>query len=82
MFDHSPGWNPQKNLWQAVLLRAIEDALRPTMMGSAGFDRDKAIQEARDYLTKPSRDLSMVCNLAGLDMQAVIDRMKVQIAKG
>lgn len=79
MFDNSPGWNPEKNLWQAVLMRAVEDALRPPIMDTGALSREKALRDARAYLTRPSRDLSMVCNLAGLGMQAMIERMKVQI---
>lgn len=44
---------------------------------------DKALimREARDYLTRPSRDLAMVCTLAGVDMGAVIEAMRKQLAR-
>lgn len=59
----------------------LEDALTGTVIGSGGLSRQNVMRDARIYLTRPSRDLSMVCNLAGLEMQSVIDRMKAQIAK-
>jgi hypothetical protein len=80
MFEPTFRSNPQSSLWLAVLLRAVEDALRPIKTGNNGLSREKQMQDARDYLTTPSRDLLMVCNYAGLDMEAFIDRMKVQIA--
>lgn len=79
----------EQDLWQSVLLIVVADALH----GSPRHVAHKAnaelhetarrvheCQKARDYLTRPSRDLAMVCNLAGLDMHAVIDRMTRQIA--
>jgi hypothetical protein len=38
-------------------------------------------REARDYITKPSQDLAMVCALAGVDMDAVNDRFRAKIEK-
>lgn len=67
--------SPERALWQAVLLRAVEDAL----FGPAGIQgkntRARIGQETRDYLTHPSDDLATVCDLAGLNMDVVIDRM-------
>ncbi len=80
MYDQ-PGVSPAKELWQEVLLRAVEDALFGPRHVQKRATKIILCKEARDYLTQPSRDLSMVCNLAGLDMQAVIDRMRVRIAK-
>jgi hypothetical protein len=80
MFELSFRSDPQSALWLAVLLRAVEDALRPIKTGNNGLSREKQMQDARDYVTTPSRDLLMVCNLAGLDMEAFIDRMKLKIA--
>ncbi len=71
----------ERELWQQVLLQAVNDALH----GVPGGMSNKAVRirdthAARDYLTTPSQDLSMVCNLAGLDPVAVIERMRKQIA--
>lgn len=81
--------NPERDLWQTVLRVLVEDALFGGMRHMAenarageekGSRRAHDCQKARDYLTTPSCDLSIVCNLAGLDMQAVIDHMTRQIA--
>ena len=45
----------------------------------APADKALIMREARDCLTRPSRDLAMVCALAGVDMGAVIDRMRKSI---
>lgn len=82
MFEREPAYNPEKTLWQEVLYQAIQDALYGIPAG-CGINKENRInktKEARQYLTTPSKDLSMVCNLAGLDMQAVIKRMREQIA--
>ena len=80
MYDR-PGVSPAKELWQEVLLRAVEDALFGPRHVQKRAAKISLCKEARDYLTQPSRDLSMACNLAELDMQAVIDRMRARIAK-
>lgn len=81
MFDLEPGYNPHRALWQAVLWQAVEDAT----MGVPGskatrHHRIRETQEARDYLTRPSAGLAEVCNNAGLEMDAVICRMKAKLA--
>lgn len=80
MFEREPGHDPRKNLWQAVLLRTVEDALLGVSQESNRETRINACKEARDYLTRPSADLSEVCALAGMDMQAVIEHMRGRIA--
>lgn len=81
--------SPEQDLWRNVLLVAVEDALYGNMRRGTGKHevsqwqttaQVRECQSARNYLTSPSHDLSIVCNLAGLDMQAVIDNMKRQIA--
>ena len=81
MFDTASDWNPEKNLWREVLYRFVCDALEGARDIYSRELKIRLCQEARIYLTRPSRDLSMICNLAGLEMQPVIDRMKAQIAK-
>ncbi|MFC3058811.1 hypothetical protein [Paenirhodobacter populi] len=71
------------DLWCAVLLSAVDDAL----LGPSSRDpahralQAQIIEHARSYLTTPSKDLSTVCSLAGIDMPCLIDRMRVQIAQ-
>jgi len=54
----------EKKLWLAVVGRAFRDI----------HSDDQRIQEsALAYLTRPSRDLYMVCDLIGFDAQAVME---------
>ncbi|MCT4332622.1 hypothetical protein MU516_07045 [Paracoccus sp. YLB-12] len=68
-------------LWQSVLLRTVEDALIGVAQATSRDRRILECKHARAYLTKPSKDLSEVCALAGMDMQAVMERMRKQIAQ-
>lgn len=70
--------NPERALWQAVLLQAVEEALHGPK-NIAPLHRAREWQEARDYITTPSKDLAMVCALAGVEMDAVVERMRVLI---
>lgn len=76
MFDPPSRWNPERNLWLEVLYRTVEDATKGPRHVPQPADKALIMREARDYLTRPSRDLAMVCALAGVDMGAVIDRMQ------
>lgn len=81
MFEREPGFNPHRNLWQEVLLVTVDDAILGPDRNSS-HDPQTRIQlckEARHYLTTPSKDLSTVCTLAGLDVDAVINRMKERL---
>ena len=69
-----------QGLWQSVLLLAVEDALYGPAQISSRDRRIHMIETARRYLTQPSADLAEVCALAGMDMQAIIDRMRQNIA--
>lgn len=80
MFEREPAFNPESTLWQEVLRASIEDALSgpPETRTWEAFVYE--CQKARDYLTTPSKDFSLVCTLAGLDAEAVMDRIRKQIA--
>lgn len=81
MFEREPGHSAERNIWQAVLLQAVTDALEGVPGGMGNRDtRLRLTEDARRYLTRPSKDLSTVCALAGLDPEAVIERMRKQIA--
>lgn len=67
-------------LWQAVLLRTVADAVLGVANEADRTSRVRICEDARRYLTKPSRDLGEVCTMAGMDMQTVIERMRTQIA--
>ncbi len=70
-----------ENLWRAVLLSAIDEAIRgPSMSTDKNVTyRIRCIKEARDYVTRPNKDFDMVCNLAGLDPDAARERIAKQI---
>lgn len=67
-------------LWQAVLLRTVADAVLGVANESDRTTRVRVCEDARRYLTKPSRDLAEVCTMAGMEMQTVMERMRTQIA--
>lgn len=71
-----------RQLWQAVLLRAVDDALNgvPSMNGGSYEQRARETREARAFLTTPNKDFTMVCECAGFDPEAVRDRMRTLIA--
>lgn len=54
----------EKKLWLAVIGRALKD------LDSTDW---RIRDEARAFLTRPSRDLYMVCDLIGFDAQAVME---------
>lgn len=72
-------YNPEKALWQEVLLRAVDDALNG-VKGKTPKEAIAAINRARHYLTTPSTDLSTVCACADMDTFAVMERMRAKIA--
>ena len=72
---------PERDLWQAVLMAQIEDAVSPAHIGNSGGNKARRSAEARKYLTTPSKDLETVCCFAGVDMEALIDRMRRRIAE-
>lgn len=80
MFEREPGINPERALWCEVLLRTVQDAVIGAAQVHNKTARIRVCEEARHYLSTPSADLAQVCALAGLDMQALIERMRKQIA--
>lgn len=80
--------NGIRQLWCAVLMLTVQDALQGVALIDAGgtgktarVNRAGFIRHARRYLTTPSKDLAIVCAGAGLDMEAFIDRMVRLIAE-
>ena len=60
-------WNNERRLWCAVLYRQLRD-----VMSGTPHIRDSAIH----YLTRKSRDLRIVCEMAEFDMDSVIRAAK------
>ena len=78
--------SPERDLWCGVLFQAVRDAARlhelEARQARRGNSRETyhlqrdltAAQQAMRWLTRPSNDLSLVCSLAGIDEEAVLDR--------
>lgn len=64
--------DPEKQLFCAVILQAVEDAMCPL---GPNWRRNMEITSARDWLTKPNRDFASVCRMAGYEP----DRLRVQV---
>jgi hypothetical protein len=64
-----------ERLWQTVLSVVVAEALRGEDLQGTPRERVHDIKAARYYLTVPNRDFDTVCSLAGLDPDAVRDRM-------
>ena len=58
--------HPERALWAAVLARLIADA--------RGDGNKLDQQRAKHVLRRGGRDLTMICDLAGFDAEAVMDR--------
>ncbi len=71
-----------ENLWSAVLLNAIEEAVHGISRSFAGNEhkRIRANIEAREYITVPNRGFNEVCHLAGVDPEAVRERVMKRLA--
>ncbi len=59
-------------LWRGVIMQAFEDAFSTNKYGTNHYQKDINCRDAHKWLSKPSRDLSMVCNLAMINMESVI----------
>ncbi|SEN53356.1 hypothetical protein SAMN04488103_105297 [Gemmobacter aquatilis] len=69
-------WRIEKNNWQEMLFRTITDArLKPSRHNVADDFVSEAMGAYR-YLTTPSKDLAMLCALAGVDMGALVQKMQ------
>ena len=71
----------ETQLWLEVLQRAVMDARLEPQSGAISPRQAQEVKEARTYLTTPSNDLAAVCAMAGVDMEWLIDCMKVRIAR-
>ncbi len=69
-----------ENLWQRVLLQAVEDAIHGVRGSERTVMRARMIRQARAWLTIPNRDFNEVCSLAGLDPEAVREAVTKQLA--
>lgn len=62
--------NPERALWQTVIMQALQDAIRPYCHDG---ETRKAKREADIWLRYPSRHFSQVCQMAGFDDDFIRD---------
>ena len=85
LYSQRTARTPEQQLWCAVIFQAINDATRlPELALRAAIKADdphgtfqidlQAARQAVVWLSKPSKDLRTVCDLAGCDMDAVVAR--------
>lgn len=92
MPDGSSGWaaadavfDPnaaERQLWCAVIGRALEDALGNVGAVSGNTARARAIEEARAWFSDNDDDFRRVCDAAGYDPDIVRARALRLIARG
>ncbi len=80
--DNLSATEARENLWRSVLVNAIEEAIFGISRSNYSNPKTRVthIIEARAYVTVPNRDFDMVCSLAGLDPDAVRERVAQQLA--
>ncbi len=61
---------PERQLWAAVLIQAINDAMR---VDAYSPEDRRAKDDAISWLNKGGRDFITVCTLAGMEPEAVAD---------
>jgi len=64
--------NMYAGLWQCVILQAIDDADSTAVVGKEKEDKDRAIA----WLTGNSKDFRFVCELAGINANAIDTTVK------
>ena len=76
IWAHEPILTPERKLWRAVLLQALEDAEMSPAGDGTGTDPVEASAEARQYLRADippkAEDLKLVCDFAELPADRVV----------
>ena len=86
-----PAGSPEQDLWIAVIFQALRDAARLRELEqrheqwrTSGkpvlpyLERDlNEARKAMAWLTRPSRDLSLVCSLAGIEVDCLLARKEL-----
>ena len=65
----------EKQLWCAVIGRALQDAVGELGPGASTNGQSRARDEARRWFADNSRDFREACDSAGLDPDAIRDRV-------
>ena len=81
-----PASSPEKALWVGVIFQAVKDAARLRKLEARYLRYEhqgkklpyylepelNAARKALEWLTQPSSDLSVVCELAGMDVTCIL----------
>ena len=70
----------EAQLWLEVLHRAVLDARLEPECPAMTPRQALEVKDARSYLTTRTKGLADVCAMAGVDMEALIDSMKLRVA--
>ena len=74
--DKKDAPHPTTRLYLALIAQALQDATGPVNAYCSEAERD----DARRWLSKPSKDLRIMCGLAGVEPDQVIKLAKIKIA--
>jgi hypothetical protein len=76
-----PDHEGSRDLWIGVLRSAVEDALygAPARIADSRGGRIAETRRARDWIIGLERDFQLVCLLAGVDPEAVRDRLTIKL---
>lgn len=73
-----------RSLWRAVIVQAFDDATGDPQSEKSNFGRDSndEIPAAREWLTEDYEDFEFVCDLAGVEPDAVRNRAMISKKMG
>jgi len=78
MDDTTRGWidhSRERQLWCAVIERAVQDAIRPDGPGATAPEHVRQREEARRWFADNSHDFRSACDAAGFDPDFLRDRV-------
>jgi hypothetical protein len=67
--------SPERQLWRAVISRALQDALNDVATISSVPQREQICSDARRWFVANTHDFQAACNAAGYDPSAVRQRV-------
>ena len=74
--------SPERQLWCAVVERALQDAVGPSAAIDHGEARRRERQDALQWFLEGGRDYQMACDAAGVDPDHLRLRVLSLAAKG
>lgn len=93
LYSETSSASGERHLWLEVIFQAIKDASRIDLLQrllESNIDKPQRFsaikselfeaQRSLSWLTTPSKDLAEVCNLAGMEVDAILDRRAQHLA--